>query len=119
MFQDSKQVEPGIKIFFTKTADLNQLNEVLTKEYFGGSKPPVDDSRLLILPLGGYTVGGGAIQFYCYRLPSKDFQCFLGPAFPFFVPYDAVVFIKDLNNKTLWQNWDYNEDGSLKEKEKE
>ncbi|OGZ31958.1 MAG: hypothetical protein A2V69_03560 [Candidatus Portnoybacteria bacterium RBG_13_40_8] len=93
-----------IKIFFTTEADLVWLNKHLVEHW----QKKVGPDRVLTLEMGSFHPGWGGIQFYIHRPP-------LAPvAFGF--SYDFIIWIKDVKGKTLWQNRDYNEDGSPKQK---
>jgi hypothetical protein len=113
--QKSNQRKPGIKILFSSKADLDKTNKAL-EEFCRAGEIPVGKDRIIILVYGGYASGFGGMQFYCYSTPNESPSSFLKSAFPFSTAYESIVWVKDLEGNTLWQNRDFNEDGSLKQK---
>lgn len=98
-----RQEKPGILIFFSEGADLKRLNTILRRYFLSGS--PIKEDRLLSLPAGSASAGFGGLTFYCYSSFDDDSDCRMAPAFPFSVGYNSVAWIKDLNGKILWKNW--------------
>ena len=97
----------SMDVFFSDQADLEWISENFWQHNF--SRYILMD-RILKLGPSQFHDGCSGLQFHVYRAP-------LAPI-PFCVPYDAVIWIKDGEGKILWQNRNYNEDGSLKGEEK-
>lgn len=94
-----------IKIFFSEEEDLDRLNNLLEKQDFYKQVGP---DRILELNSAEYNDGFGGIQLYINRPPFQPI--------PFGFSYDSIIWIKDADGKILWQNFHYNNDGSLKTK---
>jgi hypothetical protein len=95
-----------MEIFFNDQANLEWIIENFWRNNF--SRYVLTDRNLKI-SASIFQIGHSGLQFDVGRAPLATI--------PFCVPFNAVIWVKNGEGNVLWQNQNYNEDGSLALKE--